>query len=263
MQSESFLAQVPLWLLYVVTALVVMLSIAGGSLLGSRARRRRKAESDAPLGAVVGSVLGLLAFILAFTFGMAGSRFDTRKQLLLDEVNAIGTALLRTDFLPEAQRAETRKLLRRYVDIRTEAVLHPESLPQALADSEAVHDQLWAQVLTLTEGPGNPVLLGLYVQSLNEVIDFHCKRVTVGLQHRIPGAIWIGLYFVTVLAMAAVGYYFGVAGSGRSLVSFVLALSFSAIILLIADLDRPSGGLLSVSQVPMLELQQKMSHSDK
>jgi hypothetical protein len=263
MQSELFHEQLPLWFFYVMTVVIILLSTLSGSRLGRYIRRRKKGETEAPIGAIVGSMLGLLAFILAFTFGLSASRFDARKQLLLDEVNAIGTAFLRTDFLPEPQGTETRKLLRRYVDIRTEIVRHPEKLRQALVDSEMLHDQLWSQVTALSKQNNNAILLGLYIQSLNDVIDFHSKRVTVALGYRIPDTIWLALYFVTILAMVAVGYHFGITGAGSFWITLVLAFAFSAVILLIEDLDRSTEGLLKVNQKPMIELQQKLSTSAK
>jgi hypothetical protein len=186
-----------------------------------------------------------------------------RKQLLLEEVNAIGTAYLRADFLPDPQRDETRKLLRKYVDIRTETAKHPEKMLQALVDSEALHDQLWSQVANLSKHTAAPVFLALYTQSLNDVIDFHSKRVTVGMQYRIPVSVWIALYFVTILTMATVGYSFKDVNPKPILVSLMLTLAFSSIILLVADLDRPMGGLLKLNQQPMIELQQKLNLSAK
>jgi len=51
---------------------------------------------------MIAAILGLLAFRLAFTFGVAASRFDTRRELVLDEANAIGTTFLRAALLPTA-----------------------------------------------------------------------------------------------------------------------------------------------------------------
>ena len=77
---------------------------------------------------IVGSILALLAFMMAFTFGMAGSRYNTRRAAVLDEANAIGTAYLRADLLPDAHRAEVRALLREYVDVRLGVQRDPASL---------------------------------------------------------------------------------------------------------------------------------------
>ncbi len=70
---------------------------------------------------MIGGILGLLGFLLAFTFGLAASRFDTRRELLLNEVNAIGTCYLRAGLVPDYERVETRKLLQEYVHLRAEA----------------------------------------------------------------------------------------------------------------------------------------------
>ncbi|MFA7229770.1 MAG: hypothetical protein WC071_00730 [Victivallaceae bacterium] len=253
-----FIEQIPLWFFYAVSVGIVFSSVLVGFWLGSILRRNNRG-SDAPVGTIVGSMLGLLAFILAFTFGMAASRFDARKQLLLDETNAIGTAFLRADFLPAVQCNETKKLLLKYVNIRTGMVGHPDKLAQALIDSDKLHAQLWAQVSGIQQLGINPVLPGLYAQALNDVIDFHSKRVTVGYQYRIPGSFWMALYFVTILTMGMVGYDFGINGRGVIAVSLILALAFSAIIVLIEDLDRPTEGMLKVSQQPMFELQEKIS----
>jgi hypothetical protein len=77
--------------LFLAILLLVLLSVEGGYRLGIYRRSRSAEEKEAPVGAMVGATLGLLAFILAFTFGLAATRFDTRRQVLLDEANAIGT----------------------------------------------------------------------------------------------------------------------------------------------------------------------------
>ena len=167
MKIEQLFNQLPLWLLYVTTVVIVFLAVVIGFRWGSQIRRHKKSETEAPIGTIVGAMLGLLAFILAFSFGVAASRFDVRKQLLLDEVNGIGTAFLRADFLPAVQRAEARMLYRKYVDIRVEATQHLEKLPQVLVDSVALHDQLWSQVSGLSGQYNGSVLFGLYAQALN------------------------------------------------------------------------------------------------
>src|SRR5438309_8931228 len=67
---------------------------------------------------VESAVLGLLALLLGFSFAMAVSRYDQRKQLEVDEANAIGTTWLRTAVLDEPMRTEARGLLKEYVPVR-------------------------------------------------------------------------------------------------------------------------------------------------
>ncbi|MEO6745810.1 MAG: hypothetical protein ABIN08_15125 [Caldimonas sp.] len=193
------------------------------------------------------------------TFGYAAKRFDLRRQLLLDEANAIGTTYLRAGMLPE-RREEIRKLLRDYVDTRLDAV-KSNKIGEGIRRSEQLQDQLWAQAVAIGEHNPTSIVVGLFVTSLNEVIDLHAKRVTAGVRNRIPGAIWLALLAVAVLALAAVGYHAGLAGTNRSLAQVAVALTFSVVIGLIADLDRPREGTLTVSQKALVDLRQSMQGS--
>lgn len=86
----------------------------------------------------------------------------------------------------------------------------------------------------------------------------------VSLQYRIPQGVWYLLYGITILTMMAVGYEFGINGAFSFLGSVLLALMFSAVILVITDLDDSSRSLfLDVSQQPLIELQQKLNSSVK
>jgi hypothetical protein len=259
MDINFLLEKTSLLIFYIITASAVFLSIMFGFSLGSFIRSRSKNIKEVKLGSIIGAMLGLLAFILAFTFGTVTSRYDAKKQLLLDEVNAIGTAFLRTDFLAESDRTEAKRLLKKYVDMRVDVLKDPAKLPQIILESEEIQTQLWSQVSSVQNKETDQILLGLYIQSLNEVIDLQTKRVTVGLQYRIPEIIWTTLYFLTILTMLAVGYEFGREGASNILISFLLALAFSAIIVLIADLDRGVSGTIQVSQRPLIELQQKLN----
>jgi hypothetical protein len=206
---------------------------------------------------MVAATLGLLAFLLAFTFGLAASRFDARRLVVLEEANAIGTTYLRTSFLPEPGRGEIRRLLREYVDIRLEGVRsgNPET---AITRSSAIHAAVWQNAATAAEKASNAELGALFIESLNSVIDLHSKRVLLALRSRVPIIIWGSLYGVTVLAFAGIGYHMGLSGSRRSIAVLALALAFSGVIFLIASLDRPRDSLLSVSQVVMEELRSSM-----
>jgi hypothetical protein len=199
----------------------------------------------------------LLAFMLAFTFGLAGSRFEARRQVLLSEVNAIGTTYLRAAMLPEPMRTESRNLLREYVDARLEAVQQPDKLEQALSKSEELHNKLWSVAVAATEKDRSPIT-GLFVQSLNEVIDLHATRIMAGLRSRVPGVIWMVLYLLAILSMVMMGYQSGLANSRRSIAAIAVIIGFASVLFLIADLDRPAQGTLHVSQQAMIDLRESM-----
>ena len=256
MEASGIVDALPFWALYVITAAIVLLSAEAGWWLGNRRRQRAEHEKEAPVGAVVGSMLGLLAFLLAFTFGMAATRFDNRKQLVLQEANAIGTTYLRADMLPEPQRSDIRNLLRQYAALRVGGVTSLMT-PEVMAKSGALHDRLWTDAVAAAEKNPGSIIGGLFVQSLNDMIDLDETRVTAG-RNRIPDTIWMVLYIVTILSMAAMGYQFGLTGQRSWPVIILLVLVFTAVILLIADLDRPQAGLLKVSQQAMIDLINKI-----
>ena len=257
MQPAGPLDFLPLWGVFLVTVAVILLAIEGGFRLGRYRRRRSEGEDKPTVGEMVAATLALLAFILAFTFGLAGSWFDVRRRLVVDEANAIGTTYLRAGMLPEPHRSDVRTLLREYVDVRLEAV-KPGKLEEGVRRSEELHTRLWAHATAVAEKQPSSVVVGLFIWSLNEVIDLHTKRLTLGPRSRLPGTIWATLYLVAVLGMSVIGYHAGLAGATRSLAIIALVFSFSAVLTLIADIDRPQEGLLRTSPLPLIDLQRNL-----
>ena len=256
---ETWFQRLPLAAVFVLAVAIVLASLSAGYGAGLRRSKRLGTHDAGPIGSIVGAMLGLLAFLLAFTFGIAASRFDVRKKLLLDEVNAIGTAVLRADLLPEPHATASRRLLKRYVDIRVAQGNQLKDMATAIAESEAVQRELWSHATELAKADRDSEIGALFVQALNSVIDLHTSRVTVALQYHIPLRIWTGLLSVAVLTMIAVGYQFGLARRNNILIPLVLALAFSAVVLLIADLDRAGEGALRVSQEPLQKLQEALN----
>jgi hypothetical protein len=247
MELTGLLDPFPLWTILPLTVALALLSVELGYRLARYRLQREQLEKESPLGGMVGSTLGLLAFMLAFTFGLAGSRFEDRRQILLSEANAIGTTYLRAALIPEPMRTESRNLLREYVNVRLEGVQQPGKLEQSLSKSEELHNQLWTVAVAAAEKERSP-MTSIYVQSLNEVIDLHATRLMAGLRSRVPAVIWIVL----------MGYQSGLANSRRSIAAVALILGFSLVLYLIADLDRPGKGVLQVSQQSMIDLQKSM-----
>lgn len=72
-------------------------------------------------------------------------------------------------------------------------------------------------------------------------------------------SIWVGLFALSVLAMASVGYQDGLSATRRSPAMLGLVLAFSGVLFLIADLDRPGEGFLTVNQQAMVDVQKSMA----
>lgn len=242
----------PLWAVYLVTILGALLAVEGGQRLAKRRVQHPEREDAGAVGAMVGATLGLLAFMLAFTFGLASSRFEERKTLVLNEANAIGTAYLRAGLLSEPEASRSRALLHAYAQARLEFA-EPQTRDRAIVRSEQLQAQLWAQAESMSHRDDDSRVVALFVTAVNDVIDLHSTRLNQGVRNRIAGSIWIALTLVAFFTMGAVGYQAGLQTGRRSPIVLVMVLAFATVMLLIADLDRPQRGLLRVSQQPMID----------
>jgi hypothetical protein len=201
-------------------------------------------------------VMGLLALLLAFTFSMAVSRYEARKQLLVDEANAIGTAYSLSRMLPEPYRSEVAQLLEKYVACRLRnygTVLDEEAVAAANLTCVRLQNQLWSQAVAVTAKNPAPVPTGMFVSSLNDVSDVAAKRDAARENH-VPQPVLAFLFLVTILTLGLLGYGCGLGNRRYLAATATVCLLISLVILVIMDLDRPRRGLITISQLPMLEL---------
>jgi hypothetical protein len=256
--TDGIFGGTPLWVVFGGTIVALLVAAEGGYRFGSRFRAGMEKGATADLGTTVGGLLGLLGLLLAFTFGMAGERFDRRKTLVLEESNAIGTAWLRTDLVPEPQRAQARAALRAYVEARLDAARSdPARRAEAIARSERIQGDLWSAASGAAAASPTPPV-ALFVAAVNEVIDMHARRLVAAMRNPIPPVIFATLYAVAVLVLGAMGYARGLIGDRSALASVILTLVLATVMLLILDLDRPFEGLLRVSQQSMLDVRVMM-----
>ncbi|WP_237057479.1 hypothetical protein [Microbulbifer sediminum] len=265
MTFSSFFSSIPLWGVCAFAILVVLVSLGAGMLVGRILWRRNRDVSEASIGSIVAATLGLLAFMLAFTFNMTAERFGARKALLLEEINAIATAYLRADFLDESGTARARELLAEYAQVRAfdPHTLEEEEYLRAVERSEQIQASLWGLVAEHESRDYGAEKLKAFYQPLNEVIDYHTRRVLVGGRYQIPAPIWMALYAITALSMFGIGFQLGASRGGSPQVALALALAFSLVILLIEDLDRSYEGLLVVDQRPMAELSLQLQEAQR
>lgn len=261
MEINPWLDRVPLWGIYLATVGLFLLAVEAGFRLGVYRHRAGEEEKRSQAGSIMSATLGLLAFLLAFTFAAAAARFAERINLVIDESNAIGTAYLRSTLLPDADTKVSRDLMRQYVDLRLKAAAldDPQKMQQILVRSEEIHTQLWSEATALVKKNSNPAIASLYVQSLNEVIDLHAKRVATAIRNRLAPSIWLTLYFVGFIAMVVMGYHAGLTDVRSTIATFALVLSLSVVMLLIIDLDRLYQTFFSVTQQAMIDLQNTMN----
>jgi hypothetical protein len=239
--------------------LVGLLAVLIAALeVGYRAGRRKflipaGAETSSQVGAIQGAILGLLGLLLAFSFAAAGSRFLERQDLITEEANAIGTALLRADLLAEAERSELRAALRDYTQRRIEVSkkLRFTMDPADAAEFARMHTRIWNAARAGVAA--RPAAVLAVLNPVNDVIDLHTTRLAAGRKH-VPKPVLGLLVLCSALATAITGYACGVSDRSRSPLSVALALLIAAALWITIDLDYPRIGLLQLDDAPLEEL---------
>ncbi len=238
-------------------ALVAFIVLALGAKVGGSIGARTCAGELEISSTVQGAILALLGLLLGFTFAMALSRYETRRTLVLDESNAIGTAFLRSSLAPEPYRADIRNALRAYATARLEfyqAGYDSQRMAAALDQTSRLQARLWSDAVAAVKARPT-VATSLFVQSLNEVIDFDAKRRDA-LDDRIPAPVWITLGVVSLLATFLTGYF---ERKRFSPLNLAIPITVAVVLGLIADLDAPRSGSIEVSQQQMVRLEHTLA----
>jgi len=246
------LDSVPVVGVFVLIVVVTLVVYEAGFRLGRWWQVRTPGEQEAT-GVLVGSIVGLLAFLLAITMGMASDRFDTRRGLVLEEANAIGTTYLRAGYLPEPASTQIRELLREYAPLRV-ATADRARLQANIEQSAVIGNQIWSIGEELAKTTDQGDLVSLFLDSTNEVIDLHESRIVAGIYARVPETILLLLLVGSAFSLGMVGYSAGLTLKRGVLSAIGLAIVLAAVLTLVVDLDRPRDGFLTVSQQPILDV---------
>jgi membrane protein YdbS with pleckstrin-like domain len=260
MSTDQLLDPIPIIGVFLLIVAVLLFVFEVGFRIGHWWQERTPDEKEGPTGMLVGSLLALMAFLLAVTMGMAADRFDSRRQLVLNEANAIGTTYLRAGYLPEPYATDSRALLREYVPLRINTADRAQ-LQANFARSTEIQAELWTKAEELARATPSSVVLGLYIDSLNTMIDLHETRVTAIVYARVPETLLILLIILAALTMGMVGYSAGLTRHRSVLTATVLVVVLAAVLTLVVDLDRPRDGFLQVSQQPLLDLEQQIGRT--
>jgi uncharacterized membrane protein (DUF485 family) len=256
MIPQQLIDPIPIPILFVFIVMLLLVGFEVGFRIGRWWQTRTPEDTEGPTGVLVGSLLALMAFLLAITMGMAADRFDRRRALVLEEANAIGTTFLRAGYIPAPMNDESRELLRQYAPLRV-AVTDPDELEAHLNTSQQILDDLWARAEIVGRDFSTDAN-SLYIESLNEVIDMNTSRIIAGIYGRVPETVVLLLIFGAALTLGMVGYGAGLTYKRSELTALTLCIALAAVLTLVIDLDRPRDGFITVSQEPLILVQQQI-----
>jgi hypothetical protein len=234
----------------------------GATILGYGAGRRMANKRETlrePVGVVQGALLTLVALVLAFGLAMAVGRHDARRTAVVSDANAIGTAYLRAQTLPEPQRGLSLPLFAQYTK---ESLNLSRTVPGSAAQKRAVaagselQRRLWDQAAQALAAEPDASAPRLYVESLNDMIDMQTSRVAA-LNNRVPFAIVLFEVVAAATALALLAFFLALIS--RGIVAVLLTASMLTLLLLVSlDLDRPTRGLIEIPATPLEALQESM-----
>ena len=235
-------------------SLGMLLCLAIGRWVGVRRMRQVTADARQGIGAIEGAVFGLMGLLIAFTFSGATSRFDTRRQLIVEEANAIGTAYLRLDLLPAAAQPALREHFRRYVDTRLAAYRKLPDIPAALeelARATTLQGEIWAQATAACQMEGAQGTTMLVLPALNAMIDITTTRTMATRTHP-PWIIFVMLLVLTLTSALFIGYDTagGTTHHWLHILGFVIIMTVAVYVIM--DIEFPRFGLIRIDAVDQL-----------
>jgi len=267
MLIAHFFDLIPIGLLLIGTIAIMVLFIEYGFRLGQKAQGGAKKAQTSQVRAIMGAGLGLLAFMLAFTFSTAQSHFEVRVQSLAEEARIARNAYMQADLLPEPRRSDAKQLLKKYIKLRAGiSMVSGNNITQKIAEllrqSEQIQHDLWVLAVgSDSQGSITPGLAGRESQFMTSVLalsDVHYTRVHSAIMNRIPFTIWMTLYLMAALSMVIMGYQAGLTERRSPVATVTLAIAFSAVIILITDLDRPVMSFFEINKQLLVDLHEYM-----
>jgi hypothetical protein len=266
MLVSHFIDLLPIWLLFTGTLLVMVLFIECGFRLGKSAQVKAKKAQTSQVRAIMAAALGLLAFMLAFTFSSGQSHFEAKVQNLAEEARIARNAFMQADLLLEPSRSEAKKLLKDYVKLRPGGEVASDipveaQLAELLDKAELIQRKLWLLAIENGRTEGDEAFSNRdspFMGSVLLLTDIHYTRLHSAVMNRIPLTIWATLYLMAALSMTIMGYQAGLTGSRSPVATITLAIAFSAVIILITDLDRPMMSLFDVNDQLLVDLYEYM-----
>lgn len=218
-----------------------------GYRLGKKEAEDDPAGARAGVGAIESALFGLLGLLLAFSFGGATNRFNTRRALIVDEANALGTAWLRLDLAPVAEQPALRDVFRRYLDSRLAFYASFPDIEAAnvhLVRTGELQGDLWSRSITVGRQPGSEPFQRALLPALNEMFDIATTRTRALYTHTSP--VITGFLLVVILLSAVLAGHGMSAGKRRLSHRLLFAIVTAATMYLIFDLEYPRFGLIRV-----------------
>jgi hypothetical protein len=219
-----------------------------GHRIGRRRFKQGAVGEELPTAVFDAAVMSLLGLLIAFTFANAYSRFEKRRDLIVQEYNSIGTAYDRLKLLPIDRQAELRDKFREYVKTRYQLWLLLPDWQAAMADfnrSEELEKEIWADVIAATKGDSSDNTRLLLLPALSDMISFTTTRLIMTEAHP-PLLVFVLLFVLSLVSAWTIGFGMGncVKPSYLHAIGFAFVVAFALYV--IFEIEYPRHGLVTL-----------------
>ena len=222
--------------------------------LGYRWRKRISQlhpDKEIALGAAEGSLFGMMALLLAFSFGIVATKFESRRQLIIDEANFINAAILRCSLYPDTIKQSLLPDFKHYLESRIayhDIGDHPseDKIKTILNDANQHFNSIWSKTKLLTKDKENPSLAEQMIPALINMKNIAATR-EAARNSSFPLLITLVLLFLVFVSSFLMGY--GIKPSQRNpIISLAFSLMTSATLFLVMELARPRQGYINLDK---------------
>jgi hypothetical protein len=218
-----------------------------------RGRQRPAHDRDlAGIGTITAGMLGLLAFTLGLTINIAQARFETRRNLVVQEASAISTVWMRSKLVAGDEGPQIRALIEEFAKVELAYVSANtfDVEPELLARIARLQVQIWDVAQAIVQREPSTMTAGLINAMMSMFDEATAERFA--FQSRVPADLSYMLLAGSLLAIGAMGYHLGSSGSRQVVLTALLLVMWAGGMVLIADLERPRIGAIRVDPAPLV-----------
>jgi hypothetical protein len=206
-----------------------------------------KRFGDLPEGTstLISAIFALTAFLLGFAFNMSNNRYEQRRQNIVEEANAIGTAMMRIDLYPDSLRPILKSHFDDYIAQRIAFFKVGPQFDSAIhweAEASKSGDSLWQIATRYGRDTKDIIATSQMIPALNAMFDAASSR-HYGLIAKVPEPV-LYLLFLLAFTSAFLAGFNSPKEKVNYFVSTIFCLMTVLVILLVFDLDRPRRGLV-------------------
>jgi hypothetical protein len=242
------LSVVPLWVVTLLFAGIVIASVRLGVW-----SRRFVGNDPATIasGQLVSGTASVLSLLVGFTFGMALSRFDERRDLVLEESNAIRSMNRAIVHFEASDRAKIAESLLLYTKgridfVRANLIDQQDMVPRMVAEREALN-RVVANVDPVSKaGVNQSEILGYATRVLDAG-----TRLDMLLAAHVPPRVILVLLILSIGSAVVIGISIGDRWRSVLLPLTIWSMMLSIALFTIVDLDSTQWGSIRLDSAPL------------